>query len=283
MLQVRFGGLRDPEKEIDTKVVSDWLVLASHLRDLSLQPAGLVFLEVGTGWYPTLPVCFALAGAAAVETYDQTLHLDDPLTWRMIRRLDVHVESLATATGQEAESVRARYRRLLAARSTEEMLATAGIRYHAPADATDTGLPGESVDIVFSNSVLEHVTPAALGDIMTESARVLRRGGHAIHSVNCGDHYAYADPSITQVHYLRYSDRHWRLWNNRLLYQNRLRAPDFVRAAEAAGLTTVFTHVRPKAELVAEVAAMRLPQRFKGYALEELAVTSIDLVVRKAQ
>jgi SAM-dependent methyltransferase len=281
ILQRRFGGLRDPLREIDAKVVEDWLVFAGHMRALSLEPGGLTLLEIGTGLYPTLPMCFAVTGVSAVDTYDQVRQLDDELTWLMVRRLDLHLDRLATATGQSVESVRARYDRLVAARSTPDLLAAAGIRYYAPADASRTGLPDASVDVVFSNSVLEHVTPGALGAIMTETARVLRPGGHAVHSVNCGDHYAHSDPSITQVNYLRYPDRHWLLWNNDLQYQNRLRAPDFVRASEAVGLATVFSSARPKPELMTEVARMTLPARFHSYTLEELAITSIDFAARK--
>ena len=43
-----------------------------------------------------------------------------------------------------------------------EVLKAAGIEYHAPADATVTGLPDASVALVFSNSVLEHVTGQVL-------------------------------------------------------------------------------------------------------------------------
>jgi len=116
---------------------------------------------------------------------------------------------------------------------------------------------------------------------MRESARILRPGGYAIHSVNCGDHYAYTDRSITQVNYLKYSDRQWWFWNNDLQYQNRLRARDFVDASEAAGLATVFSQTRPKRELVVEVSRMRLPARFSKYTLEELAVTSVDFAAQR--
>ncbi len=282
VLQKHFGALRDPDREIDSKITSDWLVFAEHLRTLGLTPQGLVFLEVGTGWFPALPICFALAGARAIETYDTTRLLDGPLSWRLVRRLEVHLERLAAASGQTLEAVRRRFAQLTGATSIEELLSRAGVRYHAPGDASRTRLQSGSVDIVFSNSVLEHVTPTALDAIMVESHRVVRPGGYVIHSVNCGDHYAYADRGITQVNYLRYRDLHWRLWNNELQFQNRLRASDFVRASEAAGFATVFARTTPKAELVAQVRRMNLPERFRSYTPEELAVTSIDFAGRRA-
>ena len=65
------------------------------------------------------------------------------------------------------------------------------------------------------------------------------------HSVNCGDHYAYVDRSIHQLNYLQFSDADWRKWNNEFLYQNRLRAIDFVDMARAAGFTIELDTSRP--------------------------------------
>jgi hypothetical protein len=116
---------------------------------------------------------------------------------------------------------------------------------------------------------------------MVESVRVLRKGGLIVHDVNCGDHYAYFDRSISQVHYIRFDDDQWRRWNSRILYQNRLRAIDFVRMAEEAGFDIQMQIARAKTELVNELKGIKIPPRFEGYTLEELAPTSLALVGRK--
>jgi predicted SAM-dependent methyltransferase len=277
----RFSGLRDPEFEMDGKVIGDWLVFASHLRSLGLDARGLNLMEIGTGWYPTLPVCFALIGAACTHTYDLTRHLDPKLVIRLVRRLERHLQAIAEASGQSIEEVRTCFAALSTAGSAGAILEGANIHYHAPGDATSSGLPDGSVDVVFSNSVLEHVLPEVIVPLMRESWRVLRPGGYAIHSVNCGDHYAYCDRTITQVNYLRYSDRYWSLWNNDRQYQNRLRAREFVDAARSVGFDIAFSYHRPRAELVEEVARMRLPDQFARFTIEELAVTSIDFAAHK--
>ena len=51
----------------------------------------------------------------------------------------------------------------------------------------DTTLPAASVDLIFSNSVLEHLRdPEA---VMNESARILKSGGLMIHHVDFRDHF----------------------------------------------------------------------------------------------
>ena len=58
------------------------------------------------------------------------------------------------------------------------------------------------MDLITSNNVFEHVPIGALIELFAEAKRLLRPGGHVLHCVNCGDHYAYADKSITQINYL---------------------------------------------------------------------------------
>ena len=170
---------------------------------------------------------------------------------------------------------------LRASTTTEELLRRARIDYRAPADAAQSGIPDDSVDVVFSNNVLEHVPGPDIVRMMQESRRILRRGGLAIHCVNPGDHYAYFDRSITTINYLTYSDRQWAFWNNRLLYQNRLRPVDFIRMTQNAGFDIVLQRNRPRAELLSKLPLMNIACEFDCYPPEELCCTSIGFVACK--
>lgn len=283
VLQRTAGGLQDVEAAVDSKVVDDWIVLAGQLRDLNVGLPGAVLAEVGTGWVPVLPLCFAIAGARACYTFDNTRHLDTRLTWRAIARLRVHLPRIATAAGIGVDQAQVRYEYVSAAPDVANALQRAGVRYHAPADAAQTGLAGESIDAVFSNSVLEHVPSAGITAILRESARILKPDGVSLHSVNCGDHYAYFDRSITPINYLRYSTRQWRLWNNRLLYQNRLRPIDFLQLAEDAGLQVALSRFTPKEQLLKMLPALGVAEEFSRYAPDQLCATSIDFAGRPSR
>src|SRR5437879_3873814 len=54
-LQRRAGGLADFERECTIKI-EDWRLMMGHLRAVGA-PTGGGFLEIGTGWYPTFPLC----------------------------------------------------------------------------------------------------------------------------------------------------------------------------------------------------------------------------------
>ncbi len=279
-LQLHAGLLRDFDGNVEMKVCADWAVLMSHMRELGARSAGMSYLEIGTGWFPTLPVCFSLAGAASCRTYDISRHLDEGLTFRMMRSLEQHLPAIAAAGNRPLEEVDEEYRTLLRCPNLGALLDQARIEYFAPADATCTSLPDACVDVVFSNSVLEHVPPEVIQKLMAESRRVLRPGGFSIHSANCGDHYAYFDSKITPINYLAYPERRWRFWNNPLHYQNRLRPRDFLQLAEEARLKVVLCKMRQRPDLMPALRSMQVAPEFAGYPPEQLCSTSIDFVAQ---
>lgn len=279
-LQRTVGNLCSVEHNVDVKVIADWLVLLCHMREVAVNPQDLDYLEVGTGWYPTLPICYFLIGARSCKTYDINRHLSAKLTWKMLRRLEHHLAAIAEAGGCSIESVAARYQELTQCKTLAQLLDCAHIEYLAPADASSSALPPASVDIVFSNSVLEHVPPETIRNIMCESRRVLRPSGLIIHSANCGDHYAYSDRNITAVNYFMYSDHEWKVWNNSLQYQNRLRPDDFLNMAIEAGFHILLAKHQPQQELLDTLQQIRIAPEFSRYKPEQLATTSVDFVAR---
>lgn len=283
LLQRRGGGLTDFGRECDIKV-DDWRLMMAQLRAVNMPPAGKVMLEMGTGWYPTFPFCLYLAGAAKIYTLDLNPHLKPEKTIALADRLAAHAPLIAKESGKsDAEVDLAQIGLVEALRGGADLdKATKGVvQYKAPADASKTGLPDASVDIVFSNSVLEHVPAPVIEACFAEAMRVLRPGGIVFHSVNCGDHYAYTDKSIDQINYLQYSDAQWKRWDNEFLYQNRMRAPEFTDLAKRAGFAIEVDTSRPRPDRLAMLDKMKIDARFARFTREQLAITSIDFVGRK--
>lgn len=282
-LQRRLGGLRDFAGELSTKV-EDWTLMIGHLADAGVPVQGTRFLEMGTGWYPTFPFSLYLGGAASVDTVDLNRHLRPDLTVQAAAMLGDELVTIAELSKRPIEEVRAAHQALLRALEGGaglEQASGGAIRYRAPGDAAATGLPDGSIDVVFSNSVLEHVPGEVIARCFEEARRILRPGGVVFHSVNCGDHYAYVDRRINQLNYLRYSDQRWERWNNRFLYQNRLRAKDFTDLARAAGFTIELDTSRPHPSRLEQLAAIPVDPRFARYDEAQLAITSIDFIARR--
>lgn len=268
------GSLRCFDANVATKVNDDWIVLVKHLQEVGISPSGLRFIEIGTGWYPTLPVCWHLAGAEYIITFDQQRHLNQKLTERMLRALEAHLPAIAAATGRPLPDVLSVYATLSPSQLPFE--------YRAPADASATKLPDNSVDVVFSNSVLEHIPRYTIARLMTESHRILRSGGVAIHSVACNDHYRHIDPRITPINYLQYTEAQWKFWNSDFQYQNRLRPQDFLELAEQAGLKVILARYKPQFDLLAKLSTLKIAPEFRRYSPEQLCSTSVDFIAQKA-
>jgi SAM-dependent methyltransferase len=281
-LQMRGGGLANFARECDVRV-DDWRLMAGHLAAVGVPIAGSRFVEMGTGWYPTLPFGLFLGGAEHVITIDLNRHVRPELVVALGDRLGEHLPLIADKSGRALDDVKSAHAAMRLAlhqgASIEE--ATGGVvEYRAPGDASDTGLPSKSIDVFFSNSVLEHVPADVIAACFAEARRVLRSGGITFQSVNCGDHYAYVDKRIHQLNYLQYSDAQWEKWNNRFLYQNRLRAIDFVQLAKQAGFAIELDTSRASAERLKQLDGLRVAPQFDRYTREQLAMTSIDFVGR---
>ncbi|ULU24032.1 methyltransferase domain-containing protein [Dyella terrae] len=282
-LQRRFGGLRGFTREFDIKM-DDWRLMAGHLREAGLPIAGARLFEIGSGWYPTFPFACYLGGAKRIITVDLNRHIKLDLVLDCADNLARHTALIAEACGVPEADVQRRQQHLAdhLRKGNDIGTATDGVVvYQAPADASSTALPAHELDCVFSNSVLEHVVPTAVDGIFREAMRILAPGGVMFHSVNCGDHYAYVDRTINQLHYLQYSDRQWRRWDNAFLYQNRMRAYEFVDRALAAGFDIVLNTECARENRMAELASMHVHPQFAHIPPERLCVTSIDFIGRK--
>src|SRR5262249_4687903 len=66
LLQRRVGGLKNFESELRTKI-DDGLLMLNHLREVSMPVTGSRFMEIGSGWYPTLPLLLHFGGAKSVH------------------------------------------------------------------------------------------------------------------------------------------------------------------------------------------------------------------------
>ncbi len=165
--------------------------------------------------------------------------------------------------------------------SRGELRARLGIEYLAPLDARATGLPAGSFELIHSTEVLEHVPAEALEPILRECRRLLAPGGVLAMLVDLQDHYSYFDKNIGPYHFLGLNPGAWRLLNSGLHYQNRLRLPDYLAAARAAGLRVVHQKVTgPDPADRRQLVGMRLAAEFRRYTPDDLGARWLVLVCR---
>ena len=232
--------------------------------------------EFGAGWDLAVPLSYWSLGVDRQLLVDIHANLKLDLVNGTIERLRRLGPELGAAAGRE---VRVPGR----VGSAGELADRLGISYVAPRDARATGFEAGSIDLVTSTNTLEHIPARDLPPILRECRRLLRPDGVMSSRIDLSDHYSHADGSLTPWNFLRYSDARWRWLNSSLLYQNRLRRPDYLGAFAEAGLVVVEEVAsRPDDAGLAELARLDLAERFEGYALADLAVTALVLVARPA-
>lgn len=212
-------------------VLSKWQHVQSHLRALDAKDGhpldGPTVLELGTGWYPIVAVGLALHGAR-VLTVDTRPHLDATAIALTLRRL-----ARMAAAGQLRVPAGPRLDRLRelvqqARPVGPSALGELGVTAHV-ADARDlSGVPAaRGAELMVSNNTLEHIPGPVLEGIFAEFHRVAGPEARMSHYVDLADHYAAHDPAVGEFHFLTLGGAAWRLANNRLGYQNRLRIADY--------------------------------------------------------
>ncbi|MFT3912885.1 MAG: class I SAM-dependent methyltransferase [Anaeromyxobacteraceae bacterium] len=164
---------------------------------------------------------------------------------------------------------------LLDARTLEDVLAACGATYLVSGLESLRQVESGSVDLVFSQAVLEHVPRAEFDAMMGELRRVLRPDGVASHRVDLQDHLGGGLAN------LRFSSALWEadgFARRSGFYTNRLRFSEHLRAYDRAGFEATLLRVdrfeRPA------LAPGAVHADLGDFTAEELSVSGFDVLLR---
>ncbi|MFL5958760.1 MAG: class I SAM-dependent methyltransferase [Gaiellaceae bacterium] len=255
------------------RAVAHLAAYEEHGPDVSAAEA--TFFEFGAGWDLAIPIAYALLGVG----HQVVIDIRPSARLELVNETVAAFDRLRPELGAEARRELRELGGALA--SLAELEPRFGIRYLAPCDARGTGLPAGSVDFASSTDTCEHIPAADLAAIFAECRRLLRPGGAFSCRIDLQDHYAYFDRRLSRYNFLRFSERTWAIVNSPLHFQNRLRAPEYLRLVREAGLDLVVENPSgPSEEGRAELAALPLAEHFRSYSLDELGVTVLSFVAR---
>jgi hypothetical protein len=256
-----------------------WQEFKRHHPNL---PADFTTLELGTGWFPIIPLGLYLCGAGKIWTVDIDAFLSAPRMRLMMEyfqdynRTNRLREILPDAKPERIERLMAQAGRA-AATPPKEWLAEFAIHPFVQ-DAQALPLSAQSVECFFSSGVLEYIPEPVLKNILGEFRRLAKPGAVMTHRLNLVDVYSYFDHKITTLNYLRFSDRQWRWLNSPLIWQSRLRVSDYRRLYHEAGFDVVTE--QNESEAAEKLKQLPLDARFRGYAEADLLVIHSFMVGR---
>lgn len=101
------------------------------------------------------------------------------------------------------------------------------IQYKAPFSLDELVNTGVKFDMCISTTTLEHFSVEDL-KVFLKKIDIVLKGKQLISSViDYSDHYAHTDNKITKLNFLKFNETTWEKYNNKYLFQNRLRHQDY--------------------------------------------------------
>jgi len=246
-------------------------------RSQSLE--GKTILELGTGWYPVVPIAQYLSGADSIYSVDISPLMDRERLHATVGKFieyaatDQLSEFLPHAVHIRLQALKTLYQNPPS--NFESYLKALKIQYLVT-DARHLALPDDSVDFITSNNVFEHIYPDILGGILKEFQRVLKPDGLMCHFIDMSDHFAHLDTTINIYHFLQFTEAEWERIDNSIQPQNRLRIPHYRALYESLGLPIIDQEHRPGD--VEAVKAMELAMPYAELPPEEVAISHSYLV-----
>jgi hypothetical protein len=275
------GGLRDGDPAF---LLAECARLAGRLREAGVEPEGARFVEVGPGWRLDSAIGFYLAGASYYAAFDLNRYQKPDLVMDSVYKIQADPQTYCRPfRGIVSDrDLDRRINELCAVRDFPQLLKTAHVEYHAPADAAATGLPGASIDVQFSYTVFEHIPGPVLIRILQEASRVLRPGGVALHHIDPSDHFSHTDSSISPINFLQFPEKEWdHLAGNQFGYHNRLRATEFREIYEQAGHEILQWEPSVDPRSLAQLSnGFPLDQRFRDFPADVLCTAVLHVMSR---
>ncbi|MEA3458136.1 MAG: methyltransferase domain-containing protein [Candidatus Thermoplasmatota archaeon] len=275
-IQRHFGGLRrlNPISRL-TAAIETW----KRIQEQGVIPSGKVFLEVGTGRVPLVPLAYWLIGAEKTITMDLNPYLKAELVGESIQYISENKEKILNLFGSLIDKKRFDELQSLSRNShfsVSAFLDLCQVDYVAPIDAADTRFSEQCIDFHTSYTVFEHIPLEVLKQILNEGNRIIKNNGLFVHRIDYSDHFSHSDKSISAINFLQYSDNEWEKFaGNRYMYMNRLRHDDFISLFKSVGHHIMECQPNTDQRLQKSLrnGSLQLDNRFSSKSEDVLAIT----------
>lgn len=186
-------------------------------------------LEIGTGYSLISSVVLSLLGFNKIVTVDITKDIHFTSFRKQFSYLiqSSLLELVYQNSVYTKEEIDTKIRSVAQTKNLKEVCSFLNIVYIAPYSFEEIENISSEYDYIFSQVVLEHVTPEILEVLFKKIKSLLTTNGYSVHTINFIDHFAnpglFQDKSISEFNFLQFSDKYWDFWaGNSIAYTNRL-------------------------------------------------------------
>jgi len=246
----------------------------AEFGNTSLEKAKI--LEIGTGWYPIVPIVFYLSGSNNIETTDiRKLYCK--------KSIDQALRSIIKLFNEN--SIRELIPKYQEDRIETLKLALNQKRIHSKFDllkikstiykSSDYAISSKSKDFIVSNNTIQYIKKTDMIPLFSELARIGESGSVLSLAIDFTDEFSHFDRSISNFNFLKFSERKWKRITWRSYSVNRLRYTDIKKH--------IVNHFHLRSEEIIngktqELEEVSIHKQFSQYNTEELLVKHVHIV-----
>jgi SAM-dependent methyltransferase len=236
-------------------------VFNSHVKRASLDGklAGKTILELGPGDSISTSIIAAANGAKSILVDAGDFMKRDVATYR----------ELASILAQKNYIVP----QITKGMNFKDVLAASNSEYFTEGLQSLRLIPTHSVDLIFSQAVLEHIRKYEFLDIMKEFRRILKPNGICSHQIDLKDHLGGALNNLT------FSEKLWEsdFFVKSGFYTNRIRFVEMLEMFKNANFHVNITHVENWNFL--PTSRNQMNEIFRKFTDDELLKSSFDVIL----
>lgn len=222
---------------------------------------GATVVEIGSGWFPTIPILLALHGARRVYMTD------------IAHRID---EGTFTSTLRFLRSVLPEEQRLNEIHRIEDL----PLVYLAPFESAE--LADLSIDLVTSRTVLEHIPPPDIVKLFRSLHPKLTESGLMVHLIDHSDHLEHRDKSISKINFLTWTAKKHAMVNTLIREgENRLRHHEYRPLFEASGYSVLDEWADVDATTREIAGRLRMAPPYNRMSADQVAILTSIYVLKK--
>jgi SAM-dependent methyltransferase len=246
-------------------------------RQHNIVQEGDRIIELGTGWLHWEALTLRLFCDIKAVLFDVWDNRQLGGLKNYLRQLKPMLNDGFDLSEAEVEHAQSLIEEILKIRSFDQLYKLLGFEYLVEGSGSLAGLDSGSFQLVVSGGVLEHVKREALPTLIRDTARVLRPGGWAVHSIDTADHLEHYDRKVSPKMYLSFSEETWRrLFENEVQYINRMQRGEWLELFKTNGFDLIEEETRR-----VDISELRLANRYKNMQLSDLECTVLKVALRK--
>ena len=257
------GLFRHGETNLPIRALQTFSTYYSKITRYKALEPGFTSLELGPGDSVLTGLVASAFGASTVYLVDRGPYAETDLG------ACLKLSALLEQSGRPLPD-------LSMCKSIDDVMARCNVRYIVTGTEGMRKIPDASVDVMWSQVVLEHIRLVEVPIFMAELRRVAKVGSIGYHSVDFRDHLGGG------LNHLRFSRSVWEseVFANSGFYTNRLRLPEMLNLFGSAGFDVDVPCTTTWPEM--PLSRGKICQEFQDFEDDTLRIAEAELVVRPA-